>query len=198
MYVCRLLLCFRVINIHPWFTTSYDPGQEVRITSNCFLQLGAHLNPMVLLVIVQETRNKLCCNSSHVQFIRYNALTWSVWQSNAITNIVDSMSSRITSRTFPIISEVVHVDGRPECLSSSTDSRPSLKRLNHSNVLAWLKVCSPKASFSIRWVSAVVLLSLKQNFMQVLCSLTPAISIIADTRENGVKKTAKTRKHLHL
>ena len=27
--------------------------------------------------------------------------------------------------------------------------------------------------------------------MQVLCSLTPAISIIADTRENGVKKTAK-------
>jgi len=34
--------------------------------------------------------------------------------------------------------------------------------------------------------------------MQVLCSLTPAISIFADTRENGVKKTAKTRKHVHL
>jgi hypothetical protein len=28
------------------------------------------------------------------------------------------------------------VDGRPECLRSSTDSRPSLKRLNNSNVLA--------------------------------------------------------------
>ena len=84
------------------------------------------------------------------------------------------------------------------CLSSSTDSRPSLKRLNHSNVHAWLKACSPKASFSIRWVSAAVLLSLKQNLMQVLRSLTPAISIIADTRENGVKKTAKTRKHMHL
>jgi len=42
------------------------------------------------------------------------------------------------------------------------------------------------------------LLSLKQNLMQVLCSLTPAISIFADTRENGVMKTAKTRKHVHL
>jgi hypothetical protein len=34
------------------------------------LQLGAHLNLMVSLVIVEETRNKLCCSSSHVQFIR--------------------------------------------------------------------------------------------------------------------------------
>jgi len=65
----RLLLCFWVIIVQPCFITSYDPGQEVRIMSNCFLQLGAHLNPMVSLVIVQETRNKLCCNSSHVQFI---------------------------------------------------------------------------------------------------------------------------------
>ena len=108
------------------------------------------------------------------------------------------LSSRITKRTFTIISGVVHVDGRPECLSSSTDSRPSFKCLNHSNVVAWLKDCSPKASFSIWWVSAAVLLSLKQNLMQILCSLTSAISILADTHENGVKKTAKTRKHVHL
>jgi len=46
--------------------------------------------------------------------------------------IVCLLSSRITSRTFAIISGVVHVDGRPECVSSSTDSRPSLKHLNHS------------------------------------------------------------------
>ena len=72
------------------------------------------------------------------------------------------------------------------------------KCLNHSNVLAWLKACSPKASFSIRWVLAATLLSLKQNLMQVLCSLTPAISIFTDSRENGVKETAKTQKHVHL
>ena len=112
--------------------------------------------------------------------------------------IVCLLSSRLTSCTFAIISRVVHVDGQPECLSSSTDFRLSLKRLKHSDVLAWLKACSPKASFSIRWVSATVLLSLKQNLMQILCSLTPAISIFTDIHENGVKKTAKTRKHVHL
>jgi hypothetical protein len=83
-------------------------------------------------------------------------------------------------------------------LGSSTDSQPSLKCLNHSNVLAWLKACSPKASFSIQWVLAAVLLSFKQNVMQILCSLTSAILIIADTHENGVKKTVKTWKHMHL
>jgi hypothetical protein len=41
-------------------------------------------------------------------------------------------------------------------------------------------------------------LSLKQNLMQILCSLTSAILIIADTHENGVKKTAKTWKHVQL
>ena len=101
--------------------------------------------------------------------------------------IVCHLSYRIISCAFAIISGVVHVEGQPECLRSSTDSRPSLKRLNHSNVHAWLKACSPKASFSIRWVSAAVLLSLKHNLMQILRSWASSISIIADTRENGVK-----------
>jgi len=65
----RLLLCFWVIIVQPWFITSYDPGQEVRIMSTCFFGLGAHLSLMVSLVTIQETRNKLCCNSSYVQFI---------------------------------------------------------------------------------------------------------------------------------
>jgi hypothetical protein len=112
--------------------------------------------------------------------------------------IVYLLSCRITSCTFAIISRVVHVDGWPECLSSSMDSWPSLKCLNHLNVLAWLKAYSPKASCSIQWVSAAVLLSLKQNLMQILCSFTSAISVSADTHENGVKKTAKTQKHVHL
>jgi len=82
--------------------------------------------------------------------------------------IVCLLSCRIPSRTFAIISGVVHVDSQPECLRSSTDSQPFLKCLNHSNVLAWLKACSPKASISFRWVSATVLLSSKQNLMQIL------------------------------
>jgi len=39
---------------------------------------------------------------------------------------------------------------------------------------------------------------MKQNLMQILLSLTSAISILADTHENGVKKTAKTQKYVHL
>jgi len=34
--------------------------------------------------------------------------------------------------------------------------------------------------------------------MQILCFLTSAITLLADTHENGVKKSAKTRKHVHL
>jgi len=90
------------------------------------------------------------------------------------------------------------VEDQPECLQSSTDSQPSLKCLNHSNVLAWLKACPPRASFGIQWVSAAVFLSLKQNLLQIICSLTSAISIISDTHENGAKKTAKTWKHVQL
>jgi hypothetical protein len=88
-----LLHCFRVIIVQLWFITSYDPGHEVRIMSNSFLQLSAHLNLMVLLVTIQETMNKLRCNSSRVQLIRQNELTWPVWESNTITNIMDSPSS---------------------------------------------------------------------------------------------------------
>jgi hypothetical protein len=36
-------------------------------------------------------------------------------------------------------------------------------------------------------VLAAILLRVKQNLMQILCSLTSAVSIIADTHENGVK-----------
>jgi len=37
-----------------------------------------------------------------------------------------------------------------------------------------------------------------QNLINILCSLTTAILILADTHENCVKKTAATRKHVHL
>jgi len=45
-----------------------------------------------------------------------------------------------------MFSGVVLVDGRPESSSSSTDFRPSLKRLYHKKVLLWLMALSPKAS----------------------------------------------------
>ena len=94
--------------------------------------------------------------------------------------IIWLLSSSITSHTFAIICGVVHVDVRPEYLSFSTLCWPFLKRLKHTDISAWLKACSRRASFSIRCVSDAVLLSLKQNLRQVRCSLIPDISVIAD------------------
>jgi len=63
-----------------------------------------------------------------------------------------------------MFSDVVLDDGRPERSSPSTDVRPSLKRLYHKNVLLWLMALSPKASRSIRWVSAAVFLKTETTF----------------------------------
>ena len=102
--------------------------------------------------------------------------------------IVYLRSARIASRTFAMLYGVVRVDSRPERSSSSREVRPSLKRLYHKKVLLWLMVSSPKASCSIRWVSAAVFfLRLKQILMQILCSLKSALLV--------VKKIAGSLKH---
>jgi hypothetical protein len=95
-----------------------------------------------------------------------------------------------------MFSGVVLVDGRPERSSSSTDVHPSLKCLYHKKVLLWLLALSPNASLSIRWVSAADFLSLKQNLMQILCSLKSAISVgekIAGPLKHDVTETHVTQ-----
>ena len=64
---------------------------------------------------------------------------------------------------FAMFSSVVLVDGRLE-RSSLTDFRLSLKSLYHKKVLLWLMALSPKASCSIRWVSAAVFLKTETKF----------------------------------
>ena len=77
-----------------------------------------------------------------------------------------------------MFSGVVLVNGHPERSSSSTDVRPSLKCLYHKKVLLWSMALSPKSSCSIQWVSAAGSLRLKQNLMQILCSLKSVISVV--------------------
>jgi len=78
--------------------------------------------------------------------------------------VVCLRSARIASWTFSMFSGAVLVDGHPELSSLSTDVRPSLKRLYHKKVLLWLMALSPKASCSIRWVSASVFLKIETKF----------------------------------
>jgi hypothetical protein len=63
-----------------------------------------------------------------------------------------------------MFSGVVLVNGHPEHSSSSTDVCPSLKRLNHKKVVLWLMALSPKASYSIQWVSAAVFVKIETKF----------------------------------
>jgi hypothetical protein len=98
-----------------------------------------------------------------------------------------------------MFSVVVLVDGRPERSSSSTDVRLSLKRLYHKKVLLWLIALSPNASLSIWWVSAAVFFSMKQNLMQILCSLKSAISVgekIAGPLKHDITETHVTQEHV--
>jgi cell division inhibitor SulA len=86
-----------------------------------------------------------------------------------------------------MFSGVVLVDGRPERSSLLTDVCPTLKRLYHKKVSLWLMALSLKASCSFQWVSAAAFLRLKQNLMQILCSLKSVILV--------VKKIARLLKH---
>jgi len=115
---------------------------------------------MGLLVVAQQSWHNFRRNASHVQIVRQNALN-GPYVSPTISQtswIVCLRSATTASRTFATFSGVVLVDGRPERSSSSTDVRPSLKRLYyHKKALLWLMASlSPKASCSIRSVSAAL------------------------------------------
>ena len=131
----RLLLNFRVITIHPCFITSYDIGYEVGVVSGLLFEFPADRNAKGLLVVTQQSWHKSHRNASLVQIVRQNALNGPVWQSYYLTNIMDSLpkSARTASQTFAMFSGVALVDGHPERLSS-TEVRPSLKRLYHKKV----------------------------------------------------------------
>jgi hypothetical protein len=136
----QLLLSLRVITIHPCFITGYDIGDEGGVVSGLLFEFPEDRNAKGLLVVAQQSWHKSRRNASHVQIVRRNALNGPVWQSYYLTNIFCLRSARIASRTFATFSGVVLVDSRPERSSSSTDVRPSLKRLYHKKVLLWLPV----------------------------------------------------------
>jgi hypothetical protein len=126
-------------------------------------------------------------NASPVQIVHQNALNGPVWQSYYLTNIMVS---------FPMICKdslmnFCYVFQCCACWQSSRmlivmDRCLSLKRLYHKKVLLWLMELSLKASCSIRWVFAAVYLRVKQNLLQVLCSL---ISVISCKKNRWIAET---------
>jgi hypothetical protein len=71
-----------------------------------------------------------------------------------------------------LFSGVVVVDGRPERFSSSTDVRPSLKRLCHKKNYfgSWHYLRRLPAAFG-GFLHQFFFLMIEQNLMQILCSI---------------------------
>jgi hypothetical protein len=95
------------------------------------------------------------------------------------------MSSRIF--TFSVVLFVLR---RPERSSSSTDTRPALKRECQSETAVQLKECTPEASRSISKVLVPDLPSFTQNLMQTHCSIMPSI---ADKTKHDVEKSTRIK-----
>jgi hypothetical protein len=125
----QLLLSFRVITMHPCFVTGYGIGNGVGFVSGLF-EFPADRNAMGLLIVAQQSWHKFLRNASHIQIVRQ--MRWTVsYDSPTISQtswIVRLRSARIVLRTFALFSGAVHVDGRPERPSSSTDFSPCFKR----------------------------------------------------------------------
>ena len=131
---------------------------KLGVVSGLSIEFAADRNAMGFLFVAQQSWHKSRKNASQVQIFRQIALNVPFDRPTISQTswIVCLRSARIASRTFAMFSGVVFVDGRTERSSSSTDFRPSLKRLYHKKVLLWLMALSPKASCSIRWLSAAV------------------------------------------
>jgi len=102
--------------------------------------------------------------------------------------IVCLCSARIALRTFAMCSGVVFVDGRPERSSSSTDVRPSLKRLQNKKLYfgSWHYLRRLPVAFG--GFLQQFFLRLKQNLMHILCSLELVISDV-NKKKHRITKT---------
>jgi hypothetical protein len=98
--------------------------------------------------------------------------------------IVRRWSSWMSSQILSTFSVILLVLGHPE-LSSSTDTRPALKREYHSKPLSGLKNVLQKPRGLSR-VSVADLLSFTQNSLQTHCLILPSI---ADKTKHEVTNT---------
>jgi hypothetical protein len=86
-----------------------------------------------------------------------------------------------------MFSGVVLVDGRPERSSLLTDFRPSLKRLYHKKIffVSWHYLRRLPVAFG--GFLQQFFLRMKQNLMQILCSLKSVISVVKNRRITKVQ-----------
>ena len=102
-------------------------------------------------------------------------------QSSAISRTVSLLLLRTIVLTLAITSSFLDVDGCPERGSLSTEVLPSLNRRNQSNTCVRHIASSPYACCNNWYVYVAVFPILKQNLMQIRCSVLSHIVKIAMT-----------------
>ena len=90
--------------------------------------------------------------------------------SSATSWTVKRWFERMTSWTFATLLSVFDADGHPECGSSSTEVRPSLKRVHHSYFWILPMASSLNAIFNVSNLSVTDFPIFTQNFTQIHCS----------------------------
>jgi len=176
----RLLLSLRVINMHPCFITGYDVGDEAGVVSGLLFEFPAHINAKGLLVVSQQSWHKSRRSASRVQIVLQNALNGLVWQSYYLKNIVGSLPTICKDPLelllcFPVL-----------CLSTVVQNAHRGRQMfvRPWSVCTINKVCFGLWNF-LRMLSVAFggfleefFLRLKQNLMQILCSVKSVISVV--------------------
>jgi len=102
-------------------------------------------------------------------------------QSSAIYRTISLLLLRTIVLTLAIISSFLDVDSRPEWGSLSTEVLPSLNRQNQSNTCVRPSASSMYACCNNWYVSVAVFPILKQNLMQMRCSVLSHVVKVAVT-----------------
>jgi len=102
-------------------------------------------------------------------------------QLSAISRTVNLLLLWTIFLTLVITSSFLDVDGRPKWGLLSTEVLPSLHRRNQPNTCVWPIASSPYACCNNWYVSIAVFPILKQNLMQMHCSVLSHIVKISTT-----------------
>ena len=120
---------------------------------------------------IQVFRHQLCSDTSEAQIINQNVLSGSVqmFKFSAISLTVNLRLTVIHPLILFMFSSVFAVDGLPLRSSSSTDSRPLLKRSCQRKTFDLVRVSLPKHFSNISKVCVRLHPFLTQNLMQTRC-----------------------------
>ena len=167
-----------VIAVDPAFIAGHQSIKNWGIWIDQLDHLPAVMTMSSFLIFSEHPWNKLCANLLHLQFLANN------WVYSSHTDI--KLCTYCLYRHMAVlIHEILYLASSgvltslllPHLSSSLTDSLPSLNLLCHSKTDAQFMQDSPKAVWSIPYISVAFFPRLKQNFIAYCSSKCPHVQI---------------------